>query len=1350
MKKYFDNRKKLILSLIYSVLLMFCGVTFGLWTWESLEENRSNIAFLVEDQEGGYSCMADGGGEIVNNEAIIMPAPCTSSENVIMREITTNVEIERKGIEVNYELWLDVNDIGVPLTESVNFKYVVTDSVTSCNTGILSEGNFNGKTSGSKVNIFNENYLSSDSKKIYLYIWLDEGETNVATANQNFNLSLGGNCSGISLNIEKPVLDEGMIPVVISDDGKVTTIDKNDENWYDYGNQRWANIILVNENVTSGVDGSQSREYYKNNTGVEVLESDILAYYTWIPRYKYKIWTTDATTTTNPQEIDIMFEGTDEEYSLGNSVGEYRTHPAFWWDVNSDGNITQNEMLPGIWVGKFETTGTEDKPTVLPNTTSLVNQNVSTQFQTSLKFAGGLMNTSTGDVSFNGNNVYGLTIDTDSHMMKNSEWGAVAYLSHSKYGINEEVRINNYYNNGTLTGCGALTENEAESTTCGITYGGATEYPQSTTGNITGVYDMSGGFEENVMGNFANTIDSSGFTIFPNNKYYDLYSSTQFTGDRTTNMILCTLEICGGHALYETSGWYTDHSRFVDASSPTAWFGRGGNYTRTIESGIFYSGSTVGKVSANLTFRSVLIPLDYINIIFDANGGSLYKDIAEPILYNTYTTSGQYTFNVPVSGEYKLETWGAQGGTSTVRGGYGSYTSGKIDLHKDEKIYVYIGENYNGYKNSYSYNGGGSGTYSTVTESNKGYNGGGASDIRYFGNYIPSETDLLWDSEIGLNSRIMTAAGGGGSNNNYEIIGGNGGGLVGYSGNFVNKGTDSIVVPTGGTQVSGGLGTHSNTNLPFMGIFGAGGYYSPYSSSYVYAGGGGGGYYGGGAGGAGSSIIASAAGGSSYISGHTGCVSITGINDRTPKLDCTTGTSINSCSVHYSNKTFKDTVMIDGSGYSWTNSKQNLTQMPKPTSGNYSSGSGHTGSGAAKITLIRELDDLGDFLVGSLYGELPVPIRYGYIFLGWYTDVENGTLITEDTLVSSDIDKLYAHWNLAPTYTISYNANGGSGVPDSQIKIYGQILTLSSTKPTRTGYTFLGWSTDSNATSATYLAGGSYTVNSAATLYAVWEEIKSPVGAYSCANGSAGSSFVFTYTGNCTVIDDGSGNWRVKFLTSGTFTSTANVSIDVFLVGGGAGGKSSSSAWSGTSGGDGGGGGYTLTAKNINLNSNGSYEIVIGSGGSSGGGSGGSSTAFGQIAAGGSGLNGGSSGGAGGSYGGTYSCGSGGSGSSDGGGSYGQKTVVGPNGETGSTREFGESDGDLYAGGGGGGGAKNGDSNNYCSGSSGSGGSGGGGTAANNNLVNGVANTGGGGGGGKSGYSTGSGGSGIVIIRNKR
>ena len=73
-----------------------------------------------------------------------------------------------------------------------------------------------------------------------------------------------------------------------------------------------------------------------------------------------------------------------------------------------------------------------------------------------------------------------------------------------------------------------------------------------------------------------------------------------------------------------------------------------------------------------------------------------------------------------------------------------------------------------------------------------------------------------------------------------------------------------------------------------------------------------------------------------------------------------------------------------------------------------------------------------------------------------------------------------------PTYTVTFDANGGSGAPSSQSKLHGSTITLSTTEPTRTGYTFLGWNSSATATEPTYSAGGEFTANLSATLYAVW------------------------------------------------------------------------------------------------------------------------------------------------------------------------------------------------------------------------------------------------------------------------
>lgn len=115
------------------------------------------------------------------------------------------------------------------------------------------------------------------------------------------------------------------------------------------------------------------------------------------------------------------------------------------------------------------------------------------------------------------------------------------------------------------------------------------------------------------------------------------------------------------------------------------------------------------------------------------------------------------------------------------------------------------------------------------------------------------------------------------------------------------------------------------------------------------------------------------------------------------------------------------------------------------------------------------------------------PTRTGYSFQGWSTANDSSVeYAAGGSYTGNSALTLYAVWK-ANTYTVSYNANGGSGAPGSQTKTYGVTLTLSSTKPTRTNYNFLGWGTSSSATTVSYAAGGSYTANAAITLYAIWQ-----------------------------------------------------------------------------------------------------------------------------------------------------------------------------------------------------------------------------------------------------------------------
>ena len=622
-----DKNKKIILVLgILTIIFTIIGGSLAYFSWISSEAQKTNIVFTVERT---FSCAADGGGSITNNSAIIVPTLVNSNTtgNYIKREVKVTPTINESGKTIYMDLWLDINKLDSGLSNSTHFNYAFT-ATDSYPTEATRSGNFNGKKVGDKVMLLNsETFSASTTNTYYLWIWLDANETSSETMDQTFSLSLNGSCtdkplpySEDILNGGYPQLDDGMIPVVISDTGVVQTINSTDSNWYNYKNKKWANVVLVNNN---------SRANYLNTTGVTVNEDDILAYYVWIPRYKYKIWSVDNNNKKGKeQEIEIVFENKNDSKILGTQIGEYRTHPAFTFG---------NTELNGIWVGKFETTGTADTPTIKPNLQSLRKQNVSTQFATSQKL---------------GTSTYGSTSKVDSHMMKNSEWGAVAYLSHSKYGVNREVYINNsgqYYtgrSGGNVGGSTAINTvyTDQTSTDQFNTYGFYTwdgyllEYNTnnktnthdiskvaSTTGNITGVYDMSGGAWEYVMGVLANsdgtllsgnsTPSNSGFTgllgsngssytgvDFPDSKYYDVYKAAN--GTSINALTACDGGICYGHGLSEVNKWYDDVAGFVDAYSP--WFIRGGNTTIGANAGAFSFGLGFGNAYVVYSFRSVV------------------------------------------------------------------------------------------------------------------------------------------------------------------------------------------------------------------------------------------------------------------------------------------------------------------------------------------------------------------------------------------------------------------------------------------------------------------------------------------------------------------------------------------------------------------------------------------------------------------------------------------------------------------------------------------------------------------------------------------------------------------------
>ena len=117
------------------------------------------------------------------------------------------------------------------------------------------------------------------------------------------------------------------------------------------------------------------------------------------------------------------------------------------------------------------------------------------------------------------------------------------------------------------------------------------------------------------------------------------------------------------------------------------------------------------------------------------------------------------------------------------------------------------------------------------------------------------------------------------------------------------------------------------------------------------------------------------------------------------------------------------------------------------------------------------------------------PTRSGYTFQGWATSASGAVVYSTAKGMSYTANAavtLYAVWE-ANTYTVTYNANGGSGAPSAQTKKHGTALTLTTAKPTKTNYNFKGWATSANSTTVKYAVGASYTADASITLYAVWE-----------------------------------------------------------------------------------------------------------------------------------------------------------------------------------------------------------------------------------------------------------------------
>ena len=397
--------------------------------------------------------------------------------------------------------------------------------------------------------------------------------------------------------VNTPKLLKGMTGVYWDDNGQEVDVTKdNQENWYNYSEQKWANAKTE--------DGS---------------------YWVWIPRYEYKINSNDKTINVKFIETEKIIVDNDYTY----------IHPAFTNGTkNNFKNGEWDKEIPGFWVAKYAagfqectqkiTNGSIIEPTTDPNkvkysdkkytsynsscTTNALSQELTNENQQisypvfkPLTYAYNII--STGD-SYTisqeiakANNFYGLNQNTaDSHMMKNSEWGAVAYLAQSVCGRNgERVTINNKNLNNSEKNIYAVT-GYSEEISNGVS--------ASTTNNKTGVFDLSGCVWERTAAYIANENEhlniygSSYTTLKTSTKYATVYPYNASNDSSANNWTAYKNSSYGyGDAILETStagsestSWNGGYSAFVFADCP--FFIWSCSYSHVEHAGIFAFANT--------------------------------------------------------------------------------------------------------------------------------------------------------------------------------------------------------------------------------------------------------------------------------------------------------------------------------------------------------------------------------------------------------------------------------------------------------------------------------------------------------------------------------------------------------------------------------------------------------------------------------------------------------------------------------------------------------------------------------------------------------------------------------------
>ena len=544
--------------------------------WKKADESNLDASYKwydYDDKMWANSIVLKDGEKVIHD---------ISSKNNNIKNISNinvidkNLILENNKLDINLSKYINKN---ISIVERMALNDLKHNDI-----DIISNDGFNLRYNTKNNNfIIDINGFNITSNK---YI-IEENKFYIITltmSDKDINLYINGSSVlnySMAINTNYNILTIGGIGNVLVSDlyvyNDILTSKEVNNNYRD-------NLILITDNLVSGYNNfypMTTDTYYKSSPlGTTIKDSDINEFYVWIPRFKYRLW--NVTGEPNISSYDAYTKGIDISFEKNKESGgsiyckdnicysdEERTISLTQNDNDkyyTPSSFTNNEELLGFWVGKYEVSnGCKDNCltnssdlTILPNQESWRNNNLSNYYE-AIKGKG---------------NSY--------HIIKNSEWGTISYLSHSKYGICSNMK------------CTEITSNN--------TYISGKEGKDSTTGNIYGVFDMAGSASEFVMANYTSNnslaLNNSNFkynVTIPSTDY-DLYSGTNFILGDATKEILLTQS--------STGSWDNNYSIFIDKVNN--WFIRGGMAGNEVGNGIFYYNATNDSPSEYITTRVVV------------------------------------------------------------------------------------------------------------------------------------------------------------------------------------------------------------------------------------------------------------------------------------------------------------------------------------------------------------------------------------------------------------------------------------------------------------------------------------------------------------------------------------------------------------------------------------------------------------------------------------------------------------------------------------------------------------------------------------------------------------------------